>query len=95
MEALAVAIAIVAGLAWDIARRALKPVPIARIEQVEKNQQALASDLHKTDKVAEELAKDWRAKFDQLDAQLSKLQKEVSGKPALPAPPQLRGYNRP
>lgn len=96
MEYVALAIVVMAGLAWDVARRALKPVPVKRIEQVEAAQQALASDLHKTDKVIEELAVDWLRKFAQLEAAQAEKAKTLESKVATSVATMVpnRGYNR-
>lgn len=96
MEYIALAIVVVAGLAWDIARRALKPVPVRRIEQVEAAQQALASDMHKTDKMVEELAFDWLKKFTQLEAAQADKTKTLESKVATTVATMVpnRGYNR-
>jgi LPS sulfotransferase NodH len=105
MIEISVALVLVGIMAWDIARRAVaaKPAPAsARITQIEANQQELAVDmlalrdeLAKTDKVAENLANEWLQRFNELQAQLPKLEKDLMQKvggtlASLPA----KGYNR-
>lgn len=96
MEYIAIALVIVAALAWDIARRALKPVSVKRIEQVEAAQTALASDMHKTDKMVESLARDWLQKFTQLEAAQATKAREMESKVATSVATMVpqRGYNR-
>lgn len=96
MEYIAIALIVVAGLAWDIARRALKPVSVKRIEQVEAAQTALANDMHKTDKMVESLARDWLTKFTQLEAAQATKSKELENKVATSVATMvpMKGYNR-
>jgi hypothetical protein len=95
MIELSVALVFLGLLAWDIARRAVKPAPLKRLEQAETNLQEVAADLGQTDLAMKGLAEDWRAKFKQLeDAQKefeTKLTTKLGGTIAsLPS----KGYNR-
>lgn len=105
MIELSIAIVLVAAMAWDIARRAIaaRPAPDAlRIVQAEHNQEQIAVDLlalrdelAKTDKVVENISREWLQRFAELEARLPKLEKDVMQKVGgtlanLPS----KGYNR-
>lgn len=106
---IAVALVVVSALAWDIARRYLQPRDAAQYTQLKENQQDIAVDilavrdqvnatnaeLLKTDKVVENLAKEWLARFEQLESSTSKVETDVLNKVggAIAQLPR-KGYNR-
>lgn len=105
MIELSIALVLLGVMAWDIARRAVqgRPAPDSiRVAQLENNLQEVAVDvlavkdeLNKTDKVVENISKEWLLRFGDLEARIPKLEKDVLNKVGgaiaqLPS----KGYNR-
>lgn len=90
MIELAAALAFTALCAWDVARRSINA---KRDGRAKADYAAVSGRVDQTDKVVEQLAKDWRAKFDQLEREHKQTRETLNGKLATqharPA-----GYNR-
>lgn len=77
MIELAAALAFTALCAWDVARRSINS---RRDTKHAADVAAVSAELDKTNAVVEQLAKDWRVKFDQLEREHKQTRETLNGK---------------